>query len=164
MSLRTISTTVAAAAAGALALGGCGGGGDTRTVTQTVTVTVPARTTAPPRATPGTGTTAPRDPAAKKRAAFCASKAGDWLQQAAAEATKALNDRDVDAMLSAQRKAFAAAQDAPAGASCAVIALNSLRFSWNNGAQNFKGHDYGAEAEKVRRFQVRHELLGALPG
>lgn len=148
--------TTALAITAALTLVACGGG-DTKTVTETRTVTVTVPST-------GAASGAASDPAAKKRTAFCSSKDGDALQQAGAEATKAFNDSDLDAMLSAQRKAFRAAADAPAGASCAVIALNSLRFSWNNGAQNFRGHDYRAEAEKVRRFQQEHELLGSLPG
>jgi hypothetical protein len=159
----SVATSVAAAA---LALAACGGG-ETKTVTQTVTVPVPAaRTPGAPQTTPGGGTggAAPTDPAAKKRTAFCGSTKGDALQQAGGEATKAFNERDVETMLRAQRKALAAAEDAPAGASCAVIALNTLRFNWNQGAQAFAGHDYRAEAEKVRRFQERRDLVGALPG
>lgn len=152
---RMMALTIAAA----LTLAACGGG-DTKTVTETRTVTV----TVPSAGAPSGAAGAATDPAAKKRTEFCSSKDGDALQQAGAEATKAFNDRDLDALLIAQRKAFGAAEDAPAGASCAVIALNSLRFSWNNGAQNFKGHDYRAEAEKVRRFQQEHELIGSLPG
>jgi hypothetical protein len=151
--------TTALAITGALALAACGGG-DAKTVTETRTVTVAVPGAAAPSGAAGAAT----DPAAKKRTAFCSSKDGDALQQAGAEATKAFNDSDLDAMLSAQRKAFRAAADAPPGASCAVIALNSLRFSWNNGPQNFKGHDYRAEAEKVRRFQQERDLVGSLPG
>lgn len=154
-------TSVAAAA---MAVGACGG--ETKTVTTTVTVPAPAaRTPGAPQITPGGGTGgAAADPAAKKRAGFCSSRKGDALAQVGGEATKAFNDRDVEAMLLAQRKAFAAAEDAPAGAACAVIALNTLRFNWNQGAQAFAGHDYRGEAEKVRRFQERNELVGPLPG
>lgn len=146
--------------AAALVLVACGGD-ETKTVTETrtVTVTVPAAAQAP-STVPGV----PSDPAARRRARFCSSKAGDELQQAGSEATKAFNDRDVDAMLRAQAKTFRAAENAPAGAQCAVVALNTLRFNWNNGALNFKGHDSRAEAEKVRRFQEEHKLVGSLPG
>jgi hypothetical protein len=138
-----------ACAAAAVILGGCGDSGETKTVTVTRTVTVPVGAT---------------DPGTERRRTFCASDAGDALQQAGGEATSAFNERDVKAMLRAQAKALRAAEDAPEGASCAVIALNTLRFNWNNGAQNFEGHDYRAEAEKVQRFQERHKLVGALPG
>jgi hypothetical protein len=160
--LRNLAPAIAAA----LALGACGGG-DTKTVTETrtVTVTVPAaRTQGPSQSAPAGGGAAATSPDARRRARFCGSRAGDVLQQAGAEATSALNDRDLDAMLAAQAKAFGAARRAPEGAHCAVAALNSLRFSWNNGAQNFKGHDYRAEAEKIRRFQEQRKLVGALPG
>lgn len=153
-----MSRSTALAIAAALTLSACGGG-DTKTVTEVRTVTVTTPSTAP-ATTPGNA----QDPAAKARTRFCDSKAGDTLQQAGGEATKAFNERDVEAMLRAQAKAFRAAEKAPEGASCAVIALNTLRFNWNNGAQNFKGHDYRGEVDKVRRFQERHKLAGQLPG
>lgn len=153
------------ALAAVTALVGCGGG-DTKTVTETrtVTVTTPAPSAATPRQTGGTPAPDSTDPAARRRRAFCESTRGDTVQQAGSEATRAFNDRDLGAMLAAQEKAFDAAERAPAGASCAVVALNTLRFHWNNGAAAFKDHDYRAEAEKVRSFQSEHELVGALPG
>lgn len=147
-----------------LGLAACGGDGDTKTVTEVRTVTVTTPSSATPRQTGGTPAPESTDPAARRRRAYCDSTAGDTVQQAGSEATKAFNERDLEAMLGAQDKAFEAAEDAPEGASCAVVALNTLRFHWNNGAAAFKGHDYRAEAEKVRRFQAEHELVGALPG
>ena len=126
-------------------------------------MTVPAPSTTAPQAGGTTAPSAADDPAAKRRRSYCGSTDGDAVQQAGAEATKAFNERDADAMVEAQERVFAAAEKAPEGASCAVVALNTLRFHWNNGAAAFKGHDYRAESEKVRRFQAEHKLVGPLP-
>jgi hypothetical protein len=97
--------------------------------------------------------------AAQKRLDFCNSAKRDQLQQAESEAEKAFNDADVAALVRAEATARKAAQAAPAGAECAVNALDSIRFHWNHGANNLASSNYTAKARSVREFQRRHQLL-----
>ena len=127
---------------------------DTKTVTVTRTeiVTVPAE-----EPEPAEGST----PEAREE--FCASEKGDALEQAGSEHTEAFNDADPAAAVRIEKKARRAAENAPAGAECAVLALDAIRFNYNNGANNFGAIDYKARSRSVRRFQKEHDLLKVLP-
>lgn len=124
----------------AAVIGGCGST-RTVTVTETVTETVQASVS-------DTG-----DPAA-----FCDSAAGDKLAQADSASNDAFNAGDTEAMLDAEKQIYTQAKKAPPGAQCAIDALESLRFAWNNGSANFAGIDVAAKAKTVRKFQDKHQL------
>ncbi len=94
-------------------------------------------------------------------AAFCETTYGDELQQADSKSGEAFNTADVAMMIKAEKRIYAAAKKAPPGAECAVTALESLRFSWNNGSQNFSGVDTEAKAKAVRKFQEKYGLRNA---
>jgi hypothetical protein len=124
----------------------------TVTVTRTEIVTVEVEPSAPAEAS-----------TAQERADFCASEDGDALQQAESEHTDAYNDADAGAAVRYERKARKAAENAPAGADCAVQALDSIRFNYNNGSSNFGAIDYKARAKSIRKFQRQHDLQKVLP-
>lgn len=126
---------------------GCGGA-ETKTVVETVTEaeTVTEVAAAEPTSTED------------ERTAYCQSEQGDLVTQAGSEHTKAFNDANPTAAKRAERKAFRAARDAPAGAECAVTTLDSIRFNYNNGAGNLSGMDYRARAKAVRKFQAANDL------
>jgi hypothetical protein len=130
----------------AFALPGCGG--QTTTVTATVTETVTTSASAPDAAT--------GDPAA-----FCDSSDGDAIVQADSAAGDAFNSADTAMMLKQEKIVLRLARKAPIGSECAVTALESLRFNWNNGAENFSGVDLAAKAAAIRAFQKAHGLRSA---
>jgi hypothetical protein len=99
----------------------------------------------------------------QERADFCASDDGDALKQAGSEHTDAFNDADARAAIRYESKARRAAENAPAGAECAVQALNLICFNYNNGANNFGAIDYNARAKSIRKFQTEHDLKTELP-
>lgn len=118
----------------------------TETVTKATTVTKTVTVEAAPVSTED------------ERTAYCQSEKGDLVTQAGSEHQEAFNDADPAAARRAERKAMRAARTAPAGAECAVTALDGIRFNYNNGAGNLSGMDYRARAKAVRKFQAAHDL------
>jgi hypothetical protein len=94
---------------------------------------------------------------------WCNSEAGDEVQQlgSATTATQSAKKmaRITDAMLEVTR-------DAPAGADCAVLELDSLRDSWNlyTGDPSFRRYRPTAQAKRIREFQSDQDLAKAYEG
>jgi peptidoglycan hydrolase-like protein with peptidoglycan-binding domain len=80
------------------------------------------------------------------------------VAQAGSEAQAAYNAADLARMRRAVAKALRAARAAPAGAECAVNALNQIADLWNQGAGNLAGANIAAETAAIRRFQRAHKL------
>ena len=93
------------------------------------------------------------DPASKERERFCDSAKGDEL--------KGLGTSPIHSgrqLRRETRRALRAAKDAPPGADCAVLALDSIAGYWNLYADDrgYKGAE--AEVKRIRRFQGKNDL------
>lgn len=93
------------------------------------------------------------DPASKEREKFCNSDRGDELERLSSASS------DSGRQLRRQTaRALRAARAAPAGADCAVSALDSIASSWNiyAGDPGYRGAEM--EVKRIRRFQRRNDL------
>jgi hypothetical protein len=105
-----------------------------------------------------TGETEPTasERATAKREDFCKSSKGDALERAGFATT------DSGAELRAvTRKALDAAESAPAGADCAVTALDSIVSSWNLFAGDPGYQDAEEQVSEIRSFQGENKLKKA---
>ena len=87
------------------------------------------------------------------REVFCDSDAGDELLRAASAALES-----ADALRQATEDALAAAEDAPAGAYCAVNALDSIADTWNVRSGDPDYEDAEDEVNRIRDFQEENNL------
>lgn len=140
-----MTRVVAAALVLVVVVSGCGGG-TTETVTETVTVTEVTTTTA----------ASSSDDAATGEE-FCTSPTADALQVADTRANAAFQGQDRAAFVRQTEELLRLAKNAPAGAWCAVQALDNTANLW--AANMFPDSD--AYLVRIRRFQQDNDLRRA---
>ena len=93
------------------------------------------------------------DPATKARDKFCNSDTGDRLDRIANATLDSASQ-----LRRATDRTLRLAKDAPAGAECAVFALDSVADSWNLFASDPGYEDAAQEVRRIRRFQRANDL------
>lgn len=138
-----------------LVASGCG---ETKTRTVTVTKTETETQTV---IAPATGVRA--DPARdriRKGSEFCASPDGRAIEDAGVRARDALDEDDSALLRRQTARALAAAEEAPAGATCAIAALNNLAGFW---PQVAPGSEAAEQVARIRKVQDERDLRSVLP-
>jgi hypothetical protein len=91
---------------------------------------------------------------ARARQVFCSQKGKD-LAEVNQDISKAAGEGDADALAELANRTLRLAKDAPAGAGCAVVPLQTLIQTYTT----TKGAEAKAELRRLRAFGRKHDLV-----